>query len=490
MREGPRAVLEDYMKGSGPWGKDLAVAMAAAKEMLDAPSGASWAYLLIYFDLLIRWWKGRSSGPWEDLKSLFRRRKYWVNANRLESIQPVMAEILRRDGLPGVPEGPGLERPLRILFLQQSPCIRNYKYAYALKRRGHRVTLAYIERPLSERYALSDDVYERSVAIRDFRDFWQLSEGFDLIHSHNEPDTYTVLAAGSSVPTIHDTHDLMSLGPETGHVVNRILECLANKLCTGRVSVSPYLVGQVKGLYGGHDGLTVYNFAVLEKPLSKLPKLSERDGRIHIVYEGGMQLGHSYRDPSELFIELSKHGFHVHVYPATYSEKVEEVFSPHKNIHYERPVSPKDLIQILSQYDLGLIPFSVTEQTREVLNASLGNKLFEYLAAGLPVVAPDLVSYRIFFETYPFGCVFGGTEDLFRRIPEVSRIRAIDRTFLFDGQVADVERFYASCLLRHAVDKEGREEVGQRFRAFYRRNVQRWMTFLRGLKRRGIRNLP
>jgi glycosyltransferase involved in cell wall biosynthesis len=239
-------------------------------------------------------------------------------------------------------------------------------------------------------------------------------------------------------------------------------------------------------LYGSHHELTVYNYAVVEGDLGKLPKISAKDSRIHLVYQGGLLLGHSYRDPSELFVDLSKQGYHVHIYPAQYSKEVEGIFSPHRNIHYERPVSPKDLIQVLSQYDLGIIPFRVTEETREVLNASLGNKLFEYLAAGLPVVAPDLTSYRIFFETHPFGFVYKDREDLLRKIPDACRIRAIDRTFLFDEQVEDVERFYRNCLVRHAAT--GRE-ADRPFREFYRRNVEKWLTFLRILKKRGIRNL-
>jgi len=39
---------------------------------------------------------------------------------------------------------------LKILFIQDSPCIRNYKYATALKKAGHIVDLYYTERSLRE----------------------------------------------------------------------------------------------------------------------------------------------------------------------------------------------------------------------------------------------------------------------------------------------------------------------------------------------------
>ena len=55
-------------------------------------------------------------------------------------------------------------RPLNILFVQDSPCIRNYKMATALRTRGHRVSLAYTMKRLSESYrGLSDETYRAAI---------------------------------------------------------------------------------------------------------------------------------------------------------------------------------------------------------------------------------------------------------------------------------------------------------------------------------------
>ena len=101
---------------------------------------------------------------------------------------------------------------LNILFVQNSPCIRNYKMAKALRSKGHRVSLAYTDKPLSRMYpGLSDDAYDDSIQLSSYRHLWDISGRFDLIHSHNEPDTLTVAALACNAPVIHDTHDLISL---------------------------------------------------------------------------------------------------------------------------------------------------------------------------------------------------------------------------------------------------------------------------------------
>jgi len=84
-----------------------------------------------------------------------------------------------------------------VLFVQESPCIRNYKMATALRKRGHRVTLAYGRARLSQVYpGLSDDVYDELIHLDGFRELWDIAKGFDVVHCHNEPDFLTVAALG------------------------------------------------------------------------------------------------------------------------------------------------------------------------------------------------------------------------------------------------------------------------------------------------------
>ena len=63
---------------------------------------------------------------------------------------------------------------------------------------------------------------------------------------------------------------------------------------------------------------------------------------------------------------------------------------PLRNITLAGPVSPEDVPRLLAESDVGIIPFADTPLTRAIHPV----KLYEYLAAGLPVVASDLDEIR------------------------------------------------------------------------------------------------
>ena len=89
---------------------------------------------------------------------------------------------------------------MRILFLQQQPCVRALKYSVALRGALPRIALgfAYQGKTLSGWYGSGDELFERwwnlgedpaktlQAAVDEFRP--------DLIHSHNLPDSLTAIA--------------------------------------------------------------------------------------------------------------------------------------------------------------------------------------------------------------------------------------------------------------------------------------------------------
>lgn len=313
---------------------------------------------------------------------------------------------------------------MKVLFLQNSPCIRNYKYAKALAKKGILISLAYTEKSLSQRYpGLSDSVFEKLYHITDLKQLWDISSQFDLIHSHNEPDTLTVAALASGIPVIHDTHDLISLRdrtkPETAY-----FEGIANRGAHGRIYSTPYQMNKAKQFYGVKgSSQVIYNYISLDdKPKAFLPKLSEKDGKVHIVYEGGLG-GAAHRKFTNIFIDLALQGFMVHIYPATFSDKIQKTFEPYPNIFYNKPVSPEILMTKMTQFDYGIIPWNVIEENREFLDSTIANKLFEYLAAGLPVFTSDVESYRIYFSSHPYGMIFYDAVDLKQKLPLMEMIK-------------------------------------------------------------------
>lgn len=348
---------------------------------------------------------------------------------------------------------------LNILFIQDSPCIRNFKYAMALKKRGHNVTLAYFLKKLSERYpGLNDNVYASSVKISDYEELWKLSENFDIIHSHNEPDFYTVGMLGCKTPVIHDTHDLISLR-EQGNSQIKYFEGIANRTADGRIYSTPYQKSEAGQMYSV-DGpsLVFYNYASEDHlPQKYLPKLSDEDRNIHFVYEGGISgTDGKHRDFAGQFIELAKKNIFVHIYPATYDKNLSAFFRDYKNIDYRRPVPPGKLIEEMTQYDFGLIPWNLEKGNERFLASTIANKLFEYLAAGLPVATADIQSYRDYFSEQNVGLTFKSITDLKNKITDLKNLSDVVKqgnfVFTYEKEIEKVEKFYREIINNKKAD--------------------------------------
>lgn len=360
------------------------------------------------------------------------------------------------------------EGPLNILFVQEAPCIRNYKMATALRSRGHRVSLAYIKAQLSVMYeGLSDDVYNECIRLESIRHMWEISKHYDIVHCHNEPDNYTVAALAGDTPVVHDTHDLVSLRAN-GNDSLSYFEGVANRGAAGRVYTTPYQLKEAKRLYGVEGpSLVLYNYiSAPDLPKKFLPKLSVQDEQVHIVYEGGIG-GTSFRDFSSLFIELANQGIHIHIYPHFKHQKhdITPIFSKFDNIHLHDPLSPKQIMEQMTQYDFGIIPFNLKKGDKRFLDTTIANKLFEYLAAGLPVVTSPLKSYVEYFKKNPVGITYENAKELIGNLDILQKIRSeVDfskQIFTYEGEIGRLEEFYEKIIRQVARpdDDKGRQRL-------------------------------
>ncbi len=356
------------------------------------------------------------------------------------------------------PETTKDRKKFNILFVQESPCIRNYKMAAALRDRGHKVSLAYTVKRLSERYTgLSDDVYNENIFIQHYRQLWDISKYYDIIHCHNEPDVLTVAALAGDTCVVHDTHDLISLRSD-GDSNLAYFEGIANRGSDGRVYSTSYQLDEAKKLYGVTGTSLVFNnfTSASDLPQKFLPKLSDKDGKCHIVYEGGVG-GIGHRDFTDIFIQLAKQGIHIHIYPASYNNEQDLYFSQNEYIHYNRPVSPKRIMEEMTQYDFGIIPFNIEKGNKRFLDSTIANKLFEYLAAGLPVITSPLKSYTDYFQQNKVGITFNTVQDIIDNIDHLKEMaKTVDfskQVYTFEGEIHSLEKFYEDLINKQVESK-------------------------------------
>lgn len=336
---------------------------------------------------------------------------------------------------------------LKILFVQEAPCIRNYKMAVALRSVGHKVSLAYTKARLSQMYkGLDDNVYNKSIHLRDMRHLWDISKEYDIIHCHNEPDILTVAALAGDAPVIHDTHDLISLRAG-GNSNLSYFEGVANRGSAGRVYTTSYQLKEAERLYGVEGPSVVFNNFASEGDLPKrlLPKLSEKDGKVHIVYEGSVG-GTAHRDFAEIFIYLAEKDLQIHIYPTFFSKQLSEYFMKYENVSYYNPVSPQEIIQVMTQYDFGIIPFNLKKGNKRFLDSTIANKLYEYQAAGLPIIASALKTYDDYFKDNPVGVIFKNPSDIIEQLPRLNQMKkSIDfskRIFTYESEIGRLVEFY------------------------------------------------
>jgi len=120
----------------------------------------------------------------------------------------------------------------------------------------------------------------------------------------------------------------------------------------------------------------------------------------------------------DIIAAVSTDGVHLHVYPSPWSwiGSFEEFFADYLSLardnrffHFHRPVSHAALQHDLRQYDAGFFDarFTIEGYTAWKLRYAASNKIFDYLDAGLPVIA-TAVPFQRFILARHGAAVDGG----------------------------------------------------------------------------------
>lgn len=351
--------------------------------------------------------------------------------------------------------------PIRVLFVQQQPCVRALKYAVALRaaRPDIRLAFAYRGATLSRVYGSGDELFERWYRLRNGleRDLRRAVTEFrpDVIHSHNLPDSLTVLALDVTrgrVPIVHDVHDFQSLRktpyedgfPEPGDTHE--LEKRAVEGSAALITVSDELLAEVgvRHRVPPHT-LTFPNYALRRDLPHELPPPDRsRNGALRLVYQGTLATNNGHYDLRELFAAITAANVRLDVYPNRPLPDYQGL-----GVELRRRLTPKRLLATLPAYDLGWAGFNAALNGAHV-DTALPNKVFEYIGCGLPVVTLRHKALAHFVEANGLGVVLDGVDGVGERLDGLDlvalrrQVAAVRLDFTVESQIGRVLALYES----------------------------------------------
>jgi glycosyltransferase involved in cell wall biosynthesis len=346
---------------------------------------------------------------------------------------------------------------LNILFVTYNTCARAAKEAKALEESGrHQVVILqyataseeilYNAPGLVSFYRTRDDLLRR---------IGYLSDWVEVIHVHNEPNWIVPAAAQArdiacpAVPVIFDVHDLDSQR-ENGSIDKD--EGPAIHAADAYIFPSKAYAKGIRHVWNtqGKPGRVIYSMCnrsdIVEIPLPRI------EG---IVYEGATVAqipafnestpGYKhYRDYAKLASYFLVWQIPFHLYGVR-----KDFWRPYLDrgaIVHESLAFP-DMLQQLSRYDWGLCGHM---DDHPQWQKAMPNKLFEYLAAGIPVISINSDEVSEFVVQHGVGIVAPGLSGLASAARDKD-LRAVcagfvtvnRHKFVMETQVPEIEALYA-----------------------------------------------
>lgn len=340
-------------------------------------------------------------------------------------------------------------KPLKIVKVTAHCCIRVLKEALPLLDRGYDVHVITQKEPaLAGKYS-SVSRYHTPMQLR--RAILNHADA-DLFHCHNEPNWFVTAIKQElpKTPVILDVHDshLIRVEPDDWSQVRISVDERNNmQLADGLVFVSKGLARACRTEFR------------LDQPYVILPSYVPRDMYrydIHkwmggVVYEGRVDLPEKVSKPEHKFWSYCDYtgfaqacferGIDFHIYAPGDHDKMMQAYGDiafyHGGLSYDK------MIRAIGRHDWGLVGNLDSHLDWE--NA-LPNKLFEYVAAGVPVVALHAAECSEYIDKTSIGMTITDLDDLRKRWPMHRYFRnnliKIRGKMCMEEHLEDLEKLY------------------------------------------------
>lgn len=344
-------------------------------------------------------------------------------------------------------------------------CIRVQKMAIPLIEKGHEVHLVAMKIPsLHEQYktfTYCNDVGQMLDALK----LYAKGSDADVFHCHNEPSWFvTALKEITDKPVILDVHDSY-LARSTREEATAALDRGDRHVRVHAEERNNFQMADALVFPGDDFRELVCSEFGLKQPALTLPSLvpsrfyrySTQDWHGGLVYEGKVNLpeetkgyssGFAYCDYTDLSRRTKTIGMDLHLYAARTDEKFKKHYGEHAFVH--GPLAFEDLLNSVTRHDWGLV--GNTSATRE-WNVAMPNKLFEYLATGVPVVSMNAAQCSKFIADTGVGISVSGPEELAERWKEHREVRPRvikeRQAWSMNAHIHKLEKFYEDVRASH-----------------------------------------
>lgn len=352
---------------------------------------------------------------------------------------------------------------MKIGMISGHACIRVQKEALALIEKRHKIYHVAGKIPS---YA---EVYESFMLCTDLDQYIEsiklLSKEVDVFHAHNEPSWFVnIIKEHSGVPVILDVHDsyLARITPDEEEALKKQGEKPARILTEER---NNFQLADGLVFPGEKFGNLVRKEFNLQQPSLILPsylprKLYKYDGREWLgglLYEGRVDLkaettgrlhGFRYADYENLARKTHEIGIDLHFYVTRKDKPFMDVYDDISYVHEPRTFD--QLLKSISRHDWGLV--GNLEYTPD-WDIAFPNKLFDYIAACVPVVAINAAAVAEFLLKHDIGIVVESMEELAKRWNEHERCRKnlmkLRQNFTMDAHIHELEELYRGVIGRN-----------------------------------------
>jgi glycosyltransferase involved in cell wall biosynthesis len=226
------------------------------------------------------------------------------------------------------------------------------------------------------------------------------------IYCANDLDTLlvTIIAAGLDRIIVYDSHELwpdMMLAPESVKTIARSIERILIRRADIVMTVNEFIATELESRYSlKHSPQVVYNCPKNDYPL---PRTKHYIATKVALYQGlyaperGLENLIKAADYLLPNIHLVLRGYGI------IEQELRSLAKGRRNVQFDKPVKMNDLVFAASKADVGLIPYLPSNLCNYLASP---NKLFEYILAGLPVVASNIPFMRKVVLANDIGALF------------------------------------------------------------------------------------